>query len=345
MRNLWIDYVKAIGIALVVYGHVARGLFNARIPMDESTHKLIDSIIYSFHMPLFFFLSGLLFRESLLKRGQPGLIANKIDSLVYPYILWSLLQGAIEVLLGRWTNSGARIEDVLSLLWAPRAQFWFLYALFLVVVIGAFIYAKLEKKYLPHVILAGAVLFVFKDAVAIVPLGYIFTNFVFFAAGIYFNEVSSRVYEQRRRLLIPAMLIFVASQYLVQAGYGAAVLAQNPAAQVQALFLAMVSIAFTVTLCMCLAHKRIAVLSLIGSSSMAIYLAHILVGSGTRIILSKFLHVDNLLLHLIAGFALAIFVPVIALKYASRFRLGFLFAVPPQLSVERLRNKAIKRAA
>jgi fucose 4-O-acetylase-like acetyltransferase len=345
MRNLWIDYVKAIGIALVVYGHVARGLFNARIPMDESTHKLIDSIIYSFHMPLFFFLSGLLFRESLLKRGRPGLIANKIDSLVYPYILWSLLQGAIEVLLGRWTNSGARIEDVLSLFWAPRAQFWFLYALFLVVVIGAFVYAKLEKKYLPHIILAGAVIFVFKDAVALVPLGYIFANFVFFAAGIYFNEVSSHVYEQRRRLLIPAMLIFVASQYVVQAGYGMTVPAQSVPAQALALFLALVSIAFIVVLCMCLADKRIAVLSLIGSSSMAIYLAHILVGSGTRIILSRLFHIDNLLLHLAAGCLLGIFVPVIALKYAARFHLGFLFAVPPQLSLERLRNKAIKRAA
>ena len=60
-RNAWVDYAKAIGIILVVYGHVARGVFNAGLPMDEDNYLLIDSIIYSFHMPLFFFLSGLYF--------------------------------------------------------------------------------------------------------------------------------------------------------------------------------------------------------------------------------------------------------------------------------------------
>ena len=52
-RNVWVDYAKAIGIILVVYGHVARGVFNAGLPMDEARFVLVDSIIYSFHMPLF----------------------------------------------------------------------------------------------------------------------------------------------------------------------------------------------------------------------------------------------------------------------------------------------------
>lgn len=55
-RNQWVDLCKGIGIILVVYGHVARGVFNAGIPLDEASYKLVDSIIYSFHMPLFFFL-------------------------------------------------------------------------------------------------------------------------------------------------------------------------------------------------------------------------------------------------------------------------------------------------
>ena len=68
-RNVWVDYAKAIGIILVVYGHVARGVFNAGLPMDEGEFVLVDSIIYSFHMPLFFFLSGLFFRFAA-KAGQ-----------------------------------------------------------------------------------------------------------------------------------------------------------------------------------------------------------------------------------------------------------------------------------
>lgn len=57
----WIDKAKGIGIILVVYGHVARGIFNAGIPMNEKSFGIIDSVIYSFHMPLFFFLSGFFF--------------------------------------------------------------------------------------------------------------------------------------------------------------------------------------------------------------------------------------------------------------------------------------------
>jgi len=49
----WVEYAKGIGIILVVYGHVARGVFNAGMSWDVELFKLIDSIIYSFHMPLF----------------------------------------------------------------------------------------------------------------------------------------------------------------------------------------------------------------------------------------------------------------------------------------------------
>lgn len=45
-RIKWIDNARAIGILLVVLGH-------SLIPASIQTY------IYSFHMPLFFFLSGL----------------------------------------------------------------------------------------------------------------------------------------------------------------------------------------------------------------------------------------------------------------------------------------------
>ncbi|MEY8214537.1 MAG: acyltransferase family protein, partial [Colwellia sp.] len=58
-RFEWVDYAKAIGIFLVVYGHVSRGLVSAGLMADSTLYQYADSVIYSFHMPLFFFLSGL----------------------------------------------------------------------------------------------------------------------------------------------------------------------------------------------------------------------------------------------------------------------------------------------
>ncbi|BEL98781.1 hypothetical protein SM14VA2_11940 [Serratia marcescens] len=73
MREAWVDYAKGIGIILVVFGHVNRGLYSAGIQLSGSSYLLTDSIIYSFHMPLFFFLSGLFFTQSLDKREKPAL--------------------------------------------------------------------------------------------------------------------------------------------------------------------------------------------------------------------------------------------------------------------------------
>ena len=65
-RQVWVDYAKAIGIVLVVYGHVARGLHNAGLLVDEGLFTLVDSVVYSFHMPLVFSapISGLIRRQS-----------------------------------------------------------------------------------------------------------------------------------------------------------------------------------------------------------------------------------------------------------------------------------------
>lgn len=53
-RTEWVDYAKAIGIILVVFGHVNRGIYDAGFGLPESIHSVVDSVIYSFHMPLFF---------------------------------------------------------------------------------------------------------------------------------------------------------------------------------------------------------------------------------------------------------------------------------------------------
>ena len=68
-RQDWVDIAKGIGILLVVYGHTARGVVSAGMDASHGVLRLVDSIVYTFHMPLFLFLSGLFFCASLKKRG------------------------------------------------------------------------------------------------------------------------------------------------------------------------------------------------------------------------------------------------------------------------------------
>ncbi|HON53348.1 MAG TPA: acyltransferase family protein [Bacteroidales bacterium] len=69
-RINWIDYAKVIGIYLVVLGHLP-------IPEQGSVY------IYSFHMPLFFFISGFLSKTNNITFRQ--FILKKIRTLIIPY--------------------------------------------------------------------------------------------------------------------------------------------------------------------------------------------------------------------------------------------------------------------
>lgn len=69
-RSEWVDAAKGLGILLVVYGHVARGLVNGGVPMDRQWFATLDAAVYAFHMPLFFLLSGWFFVGSLTRRGR-----------------------------------------------------------------------------------------------------------------------------------------------------------------------------------------------------------------------------------------------------------------------------------
>ena len=119
------DLLRGVGILLVVFGHV--------------THDIpIRHFIYGFHMPLFFFISGALFRDRDLERF--GTFARKkAQSLLVPYfcfgfltLLWYI---AVEVHIRPIEASTAQI--LLGLLYGAYTKWiwfngalWFLPCLF-----------------------------------------------------------------------------------------------------------------------------------------------------------------------------------------------------------------------
>lgn len=335
-RNAWVDYAKAIGIILVVYGHVARGVFNAGLPMDEDTYILVDSIIYSFHMPLFFFLSGLFFYDSLMKRGKAGLIVNKVDTIVYPFIVWSLLQGLVEVVLSNYTNGEVTLGQVFSLLWSPRAQFWFLYALFLVFVVCSFVYAKASRRFFLPILLGFGAFYVLKQDFDMGRIGnFIFGNAVFFALGVWFNEIKTFFLARYASLTLVFGALFILGQYLFHITFGL----NWEVGGLPVLTLATISIFFMIAMSMWLGNVRIEWLLFIGASSMTIYLMHILAGSGIRVILSSFMGIDSIPAHLLAGTIVGLAAPLVAQLVVKRYDLAFLFTPPKSISATALRTR------
>ena len=114
----WVDIARGIGIVAVVVGHVW-------------TRGPIRDAMYSFHMPLFFLLSG------LLSRPQPvaGFARRQIGSQMRPYAAWLLLlilaDQIIEPLKGGRPIFHVWPDDLLPILlggyWlrGPYTIFWF----------------------------------------------------------------------------------------------------------------------------------------------------------------------------------------------------------------------------
>lgn len=95
----WIDMSKGIGIILMIYGHIHGCLFPAKI------------WLCSFHMPLFFFLSGITY-NSLKYTQLNKLLSNKAITLLIPYALFAIAIFSWRVILQMigFLNSGVPID-------------------------------------------------------------------------------------------------------------------------------------------------------------------------------------------------------------------------------------------
>lgn len=323
-RTDWVDYAKAIGIILVVYGHVARGMYNAGIEMPVQLYILADSVVYSFHMPLFFFLSGLFFYSSFAKRGGGRLVLNKIDTILYPYLLWSLLQGGAEVVLSNHTNGNVTLEEVLAV-WSPRAQFWFLYALFFVFVVSSAIYSWVSEKFGIFLFILAGVLYLYQPTfLGIQVPGYISNYLVYFMFGVIFTRYNLHDRISSSFALALMLLAFIAGQSLFH-GYLDKVYSNRG---VDSLLLGLVSILFVVSLSALLCKRPNQFFAFIGASSMAIFLMHILTGSGVRVILSNLLGIDSAVMHLVLGCLAGLLVPLVALMVINSLKIPYVFSAP-----------------
>lgn len=74
-ENYYMDIIKALGIIAVVIGH---------------THSPINSFIYLYQMPLFFFISGYFYKESNVEKPF-NFIKRRLKSLYIPFVAYEIV--------------------------------------------------------------------------------------------------------------------------------------------------------------------------------------------------------------------------------------------------------------
>lgn len=133
-KNTKFLILQAIGIILVVLGHKGGiNLFTDWFP------------IYSFHMPLFIFISGYFYKTNS-ESNLISFIKNKSKRLLIPYFAWNLIYGIIFTVLTKmhvidYSAQGGELLSLRTLFvvpWLHGHQFifnlatWFVLVLFLV---------------------------------------------------------------------------------------------------------------------------------------------------------------------------------------------------------------------
>lgn len=323
----WVDYAKGIGIILVVYGHVARGVLNAGIAVDKELLLLLDKLIYSFHMPLFFFLSGLFFVGSLQKRTTSGLIINKLHTLIYPYLLWSIIQLSMQIGLVEYTNFEKTFENIYSFLWQPSDHFWYLYTLF--VMFSVYTLAYYMTSSISFILVLSVLTYLSYDIVktpwSVINSVYQFG--IYFGLGIAFANYKDYVFKNSH-IWLAAFLVLM---FLLHWGYHSMMPFDSKFYHDCILFLvAFVSIMAVVLVAQILANQKLKWLKIIGSYSLEIYLVHIIFGSGFRIIAQHALGIESSLLHLFFGTVVGVGVSIAFVKVVHRLGWDFLFISPKQ---------------
>jgi len=323
----WVEYAKAIGIVLVVVGHTLRGL--ADTPAAVPGGGLADAWIYAFHMPLFFYLSGLFLERSCAQVGSSGglrhFILSKARRILWPYVVWTVIQESFRSAAG---VSESPLVDLWRIAFQPVMQFWFLYVLFAISALYA-VWRKFGLRWPGFVITALALYFAVNLGI---PLGswgipyQIALYAPYVAIGVLVSQ-SRNPFECSGRSL--ATLVVVAS-----GGYAAVLAAAWTGwggAPGAVLPVALAGIAASVALAVVLSRTScLSWLSVLGRNSLEIFVAHTIFSAAFRQGLFV-IDIRSPWVHLAGGILSGLAGPLALIWLCRRMRFRYLFGWPSRL--------------
>lgn len=330
-RIQWIDYARGLAIFAVVLWHVVGGVVNSGIPTTSAMQSFGDywDMLSFREMPLFFFLSGVFFLNSLA-RPFKEVLQNKLRTIVYPYFVWSMITLVIGSLTIGLRNNSETIADFPRLFYDPILHFWFLFALFAIMITAFVAYRAKMNRYLA--LLLCLLLFIFGAATEFYTVWYVAGQISYFAiyflAGLFFGSDFLQKVESAALWQHLGIIVFgtLAVLFIPMAMAGQAPIYWQPLAA---------SIVMLITISLAVLLSKLSIFAFIrtwGELSLEIYLVHVLALSSVRIVMQKLLHIENAWLHIICGVLLGIYLPIIVKRLADKMGLKLLFSAPESLS-------------
>ncbi len=331
-RIEWIDQARGLAMVLVVLGHVAGGLIDAQLTSIQGGIGQIFAVIYTFHMPFFFFLSAL-FTPRRLSTGGGRFARSWLPDLVYPAALWSI------IMIGSRSLSPAPLnhpvppffDTLLTLPHTPAGPYWFIYSL-LLLHFTAYALRNLNlSPSTPFVLIAfGGLLAVF-DMHGVI--GQTAKMAPWYAFGLWMGADSRfvpAVAQMRKsdRLLVIALFAILAWALTPSGAAGQnGIFGTNATEMAQAAWqrsfapYAVLGSAATIALACLLPAGIGRAASYIGQRTMAIYMMHVMIVAGLRVVLVK-LHITSAPLLLVPLTVAGLLLPALTFDVAARLNIS-----------------------
>lgn len=330
-RNILVDKLKGYACFLVLFGHVIMGIRLAGINIP-SFFEGMELFIWSFHVALFLFLSGVVYKETGEWRGKKtklNFILHKLLNLGVPYVAFSTVYILINSFVGE-ANTNFSAKDVLFIWATPIAQYWFLHALFFLFVIWT-IFSGVLKNWQTTllIIITGYTLSFFK--IGLGSFDTVLFSGLAFGVGTFIDFKWLTKLPKPLKFLVIALHLAVGI-LLIHFGK----IEDTFFKELMILFGIYSSIMFISLL------EEIRIVSrfllFINKYSFQIYLLHTIFTAGMRIILMR-LNITQWWLHIIVGTICGIFLSVFAAVIAKKTKfLDFFFF--PSRTIKLLKEKS-----
>lgn len=211
----WLSILQGFSMLLVVVGHV--DLYNKSYVASAPISSAIHRVIYSFHMPLFIFISGWLFYYTCMRKDKPykEVLISKLKRLGIPFIAFTIIAMCMKLLIPQFMNRAVTSQELLNTFVFfrsnPLSGLWYVAVLLELMLLYPLYRLALKKPITTLLLLAFSIgLFFIQPSINYFYLNKVAHMLPFFVGGMICCKYSLHQYLDGWIGLIATCLLFVA---------------------------------------------------------------------------------------------------------------------------------------
>jgi len=306
-----------MAISLVVLGHTNQGIAHRGWWGSSNVGHILQGFIYAFHMPAFFFVSGIFLTKSVDKRGEVRFTLDKLRMILYPYILWTCIYLLASLLFSRFMVQAIPTWQTFTYNLLTGYGGWFLPALFFCLMVGM-LGRKLPFPYL-FLLAVLACLLLPATSISFIDRGVRELPFVTLGMGL--GDAYARLEKLPRGIATLGYVVLSSILLLLTIWL-------RPETPVTFLVLGMLGTAMLLMLARVLDRSASARgFAWIGKASLGVFLMAPFPQGAARALLQA-LHITQAYPQLLLPTLFAVLIPTWLYHHRARFRLGWLFVSP-----------------